>query len=103
MFGNQAKIDKVKRQKCTQALKPEDPFNFSHCTGVRTSTLHVKDFIYTLNLDRFLTMSLELILVMIKKYVMVDLCNWANVKCLNKTFYERYTHIVTKIEWVLWF
>ena len=35
-------------------LKPEDPFNFSHCTDVHAHTLHVKDFIYMLNLDGFL-------------------------------------------------
>ena len=35
-------------------LKPLDPFNFSHRIGVRVRTLHVKDFIYMLNLDRFL-------------------------------------------------
>ena len=46
-------------------------------------------------------MSLELILMIIKKYVMADLCNWTEVKCLNKTFYERYTRVVAKIEWVL--
>ena len=41
--------------------------------------------------------------MIIKKYAMADLCNWTKVKCLNKTFYERYTHVVAKIEWVLWF
>ena len=35
-------------------LKPQDPFNFSHCTGVHARTLHVKDFIYMLISDRFL-------------------------------------------------
>ena len=34
-------------------LKPQDSFNFSHCIGVNARTLHVKDFIYMLNLDRF--------------------------------------------------
>ena len=59
-------------------LKPQDPFNFSHCIGVHARTLHVKDFIYMLNLDFFL-MSLELILVMVKKYVMAALCNQTKV------------------------
>ena len=60
-------------------LKQEDPFNFSHCLGVRAHTLHAKDFIYVLNLDRFVLMSLELILVIIKTDVMADLYNWTKV------------------------
>ena len=39
----------------------------------------------------------------IEKYVMADLRNWTKVKCLNKTFYERYLREVAKIEWALWF
>ena len=35
-------------------LKPEDPFNLSHCTGVHAHTLNVEDFIYMLNQIRFL-------------------------------------------------
>ena len=35
------------------ALKPQHPFNFNQCTGVHARTLHVKDCIYMLNLDRF--------------------------------------------------
>ena len=46
-------------------LKLQDPFNFSHCTGVHARTLHINDFIYMLNLDFFL-MLLELILIIIK-------------------------------------
>ena len=34
---------------------------------------------------------------------MADLCNWTKLQCLNKTFFERYSHAVAKIEWVLWF
>ena len=34
------------------ALKPQDPFKFSHCTGVYAGTFYVKDFIYTLNFDQ---------------------------------------------------
>ena len=41
--------------------------------------------------------------MIIEKYVMADLHNWTKVLCLNKTFYKRYTHIVAKIEWGLWF
>ena len=71
-----------KKTEMHSVLKAQDPFNFSHCTGVdaRTlhPTLHQKDFIYMLNLDFFL-MSLELILMIIKKYVMADLCNWTKV------------------------
>ena len=48
-------------------------------------------------------MSLQLILTMIEKYVMADLRNWTKVWCLNKTLCERYTHVVAKIYWVLWF
>ena len=33
-------------------LKPEDPFNFSRCTGVHARALHVEDLIYMLNLDQ---------------------------------------------------
>ena len=35
-------------------LEPQDPFNFNHCTGVQARTLHIKDFIYMLNLYGFL-------------------------------------------------
>ena len=34
--------------------------------------------------------------MIIKKYVMADLCNWTKVYCLNKIFHERYTHVVAK-------
>ena len=78
------------------ASKPQDPFNFSCCTGVHAFTLHVQDFIYMLNSDKIF---LELNLMIIENYAMIDLCNWKK----NKTFYERYTHVVAKIEWVLWF
>ena len=29
-------------------LKPEDPFNFSHCIGLQEHALHVEDLIYVL-------------------------------------------------------
>ena len=45
---------RARRQKMHSTFKPEDPFNSSHCTGVHVGTLHVKDFIYMLNLDKFL-------------------------------------------------
>ena len=48
-------------------------------------------------------MSLQLILMTIKKYMVADLRNSTKVQCLNKTFHERYTHVVAKIEWVIWF
>ena len=35
-------------------LKPQDSFNFSHCTGADARTSHVKDSIYVLNSDRFI-------------------------------------------------
>ena len=43
-------------------------------------------------------MTLQLILIILKKYVIADLRNHTKVQCLNKTLYERYTHIVVKIE-----
>ena len=49
-------------------LKQEDPFNSSHRIGVHSHTSHVEDF-----------MSSQLILMMIEKYVMVDLCNCTKV------------------------
>ena len=48
-------------------LKPEDPFNFSHYTGTNARTLHVQDKLGT----DFFVMSLELILMIIKKYGIV--------------------------------
>ena len=39
--------------------------------------------------------------MIIGKYVMADPRDWTKVYCLNKTF--EYTHVVAKIEWVLWF
>ena len=50
-------------------LKPEDPFNFSHCTGVHARTLQVEDFIYMLNLYQldFFLKSLQLILMIFNK------------------------------------
>ena len=38
--------------KNTLNLKPEDPFNFSHCIGVPVRTLHVKGFTCMLNFDQ---------------------------------------------------
>ena len=49
-------------------LKPEDPFNFSHCIGAGVRTLYIEDFIYMLNLHQ--------ILMIIKEYAMADLRNW---------------------------
>ena len=46
-------------------------------------------------------MCLQLILMIIEKYVMADLCKRTKVKCLNKTFYERFTQMVAEIEWIL--
>ena len=48
-------------------------------------------------------MSLQLIPMMIEKYVMADLRNWTKDQCLNKIFCKRNTHVVDKIERVLWF
>ena len=56
-------------------LKPEDPLNFSHCIGVRARTWQVKDFIYMLNLDRFLPNVFRVDSCDIKTYVVADLCN----------------------------
>ena len=36
-------------------FKSKDPFSFSQYTSVYARTLHVKDFIYMLILDRLLT------------------------------------------------
>ena len=33
-------------------LKPDDPFNFNHCTSVYARTLHVEDVIYMFKLDQ---------------------------------------------------
>ena len=41
--------------------------------------------------------------MMIKRYVIAALCKRTKVYCSNKTFHERYTHVVAKIEEVLWF
>ena len=61
-------------------LKPQDPFNFSRCTGVHARTLHVKDFIYMLKLDRFLPDAFRVDYHNNeKKNVMADLCNWTKV------------------------
>ena len=61
-------------------LEPEDPFNLSNCIGVHAQCfargrfrLHAK-----LRSDFFLV-SLQLILKMIKKYVMADLRNCSKV------------------------
>ena len=36
------------------AMKPQDPFNLIHCTGVHALALYVKDFFYMLNLNQIL-------------------------------------------------
>ena len=45
-------------------FEPQDPFNFS--IDVHAGTVHVKDFIYMLNLDRFLPHVLEFVPMIIK-------------------------------------
>ena len=71
-------------------LKLDDTFNFSHCIGVYADTLHVEDYMYMFNSDHIFPSSLQLVLMIIKTYVMADLCYWTKVQFLNKTFYERY-------------
>ena len=60
-------------------FKPADPFNFNHYIGVHSRGLHLKDFIYMLNLVRFLPDVFTVDSQIIKKYAMADLHNWIKV------------------------
>ena len=76
-------------------LKPLDPFNLATAL---VYNLHVK-----VRRD-FLRMSLQLIFMIVKKYLVADLRYSKKFYVLKTDFFdETYTQVVAKIKQILWF
>ena len=80
-------------------LKPEDPLNFSHCTGVHVRTLHIEDFIYMLKFKPSLHISTVYKLIRIESSCLrilllsFPLMPWSSYSCNDR----RYSYFIRNI------
>ena len=80
-------------------LKPEDPLNFSHCTGVHVRTLHIEDFIYMLKFKPGLHISTVYKLIRIESSCLrilllsFPLMPWSSYSCNDR----RYSYFIRNI------